>query len=146
MHKISFTLGDPGGDGHANTSEYHIVSTHSVDEIEEAYNKVKEMIGFDFVKEIGAEYEGPYYLTKEQTKSLLNVGIINERHVNHDDSYEWCPVDCYEIDYAEEWFVHTFFALIKLIIPDFDWHYRDLQETNLDLLYGAAYGFAYHGE
>lgn len=32
-YNICFTLGDPSGDGHANTSEYHIVATHSVEEI-----------------------------------------------------------------------------------------------------------------
>lgn len=31
-YNICFTLGDPSGDGHANTSEYHIVATHSVEE------------------------------------------------------------------------------------------------------------------
>ncbi len=35
-YNICFTLGDPYGDGHANTSEYHIVATHSVEEITNA--------------------------------------------------------------------------------------------------------------
>lgn len=35
-YNICFTLGDPSGDGHANTSEYHIVATHSVEEITNA--------------------------------------------------------------------------------------------------------------
>lgn len=39
MYNICFTLGDPSGDGHANTSEYHIVATHSVEEITNALEK-----------------------------------------------------------------------------------------------------------
>lgn len=41
-YNICFTLGDPSGDGHANTSEYHIVTTHSVEEITNAYKKTTE--------------------------------------------------------------------------------------------------------
>lgn len=33
MYNICFTLGDPSGDGHANTSEYHIIATHSVERL-----------------------------------------------------------------------------------------------------------------
>lgn len=46
MYNICFTLGDPSGDGHANTSEYHIVATHSVEEITNAYRKTTELLGF----------------------------------------------------------------------------------------------------
>lgn len=53
-YNICFTLGDPSGDGHANTSEYHIVATHSVEEITNAYKKTTELLGFDFVKEVGS--------------------------------------------------------------------------------------------
>lgn len=31
-YNIGFTLGDPGGDGHACTTDYHIVANHSADE------------------------------------------------------------------------------------------------------------------
>jgi hypothetical protein len=32
-YNIGFVIGDPSGDGHACTTEYHIVANHSVDEI-----------------------------------------------------------------------------------------------------------------
>lgn len=54
MYNICFTLGDPS---HANTSEYHIVATHSVEEITNAYRKTTELLGFDYIKEVGSEYE-----------------------------------------------------------------------------------------
>lgn len=52
-YNIGFVIGDPSGDGHACTTEYHIVANHSVDEISEAYKKTTELLGFDFVKEVG---------------------------------------------------------------------------------------------
>ena len=49
-YNVCFTLGDPGGDGHANTSDYHMVSNYSAKEIDEAYKKATEILGFNFVK------------------------------------------------------------------------------------------------
>lgn len=48
-YNICFTLGDPSGDGHANTSEYHIVATHSVEEI--IFDEVDK--GFDLRYQVG---------------------------------------------------------------------------------------------
>lgn len=53
-YNIGFVIGDPSGDGHACTN--HIVANHSVDEISEAYKKTTELLGFDFVKEVGVEF------------------------------------------------------------------------------------------
>lgn len=33
-YNIGFTLGDPGGDGHACTTDYHIVANHSADDVQ----------------------------------------------------------------------------------------------------------------
>lgn len=85
-YNIGFTLGDPGGDGHACTTDYHIVA-------------------------------------------------------------KWgAPAGCYEFDYAEEEFVDLYFAIVKYSLPDLEWSSRDLEEETLWDLYGAAYGFTYHGE
>lgn len=32
-YNIGFVIGDPSGDGHACTTDYHIVANHSADEI-----------------------------------------------------------------------------------------------------------------
>lgn len=42
-YNIGFTLGDPGGDGHACTTDYHIVANHSADEISKAYMTPEEI-------------------------------------------------------------------------------------------------------
>lgn len=41
-YNIGFTLGDPGGDGHACTTDYHIVANHSADEISITAEKLEE--------------------------------------------------------------------------------------------------------
>ena len=51
-YNVCFTLGDPSGDGHANTSDYHMVSNYPAEKIDEAYKKATEIIGFDFIKNI----------------------------------------------------------------------------------------------
>ena len=78
-------LGDPSGDGHANTSEYHIVATHSVEEITNAYKKTTELLGFDFVKEVGSEYEADGWIPQEYTKKLLELKIIDDEYITTED-------------------------------------------------------------
>lgn len=46
----------------------------------------------------------------------------------------------------EEEFVDLYFAIVKYSLPDLEWSSRDLEEETLWDLYGAAYGFTYHGE
>lgn len=84
-YNICFTLGDPSGDGHANTSEYHIVATHSVEEITNAYKKTTELLGFDFVKEVGSEYEADGWIPQEYTKKLLELNIIDDEYITTED-------------------------------------------------------------
>lgn len=145
-YNICFTLGDPSGDGHANTSEYHIVATHSVEEITNAYKKTTELLGFDFVKEVGSEYEADGWIPQEYTKKLLELNIIDDKYITTEDHQYGPPAGCYWFDYAEDEFLEVFFNIVRYSLPDFEWTSRDLEEDTLYLLEGAAYGFAYHGE
>lgn len=145
-YNICFTLGDPSGDGHANTSEYHIVATHSVEEITNAYKKTTELLGFDFVEEIGEEFEGDRWIPEDYTKKLLNLGIIKFEDITTEYRPYGCPVGCYDLYGDEEEFLKVFFDIVRYSLPDFEWTSRDLEEDTLYLLEGAAYGFAYHGE
>ena len=45
-YNIGFTLGDLRGDGHACTTDYHIVANHSADEISKAYKETTKLLGF----------------------------------------------------------------------------------------------------
>ena len=69
-YNVCFTLGDPGGDGHANTSDYHMVSNYPAKEIDEAYKKATEILGFDFVDIIRLN-EGRSIYDKELNKYLI---------------------------------------------------------------------------
>ena len=84
--------------------------------------------------------------TEKFTKELLKLGIIDEKYVRESDAEWGAPAGCYEFDYAEEEFVNLYFAIVKYSLPDLEWCSRDLEEETLWDLYGAAYGFTYHGE
>lgn len=120
-YNICFTLGDPSGDGHANTSEYHIVTTHSVEEITNAYKKTTELLGFNFVKEIGAEFEGDSWIPQEYTKKLLELNIIDDEYITTEDHQYGPPAGCYWFDYAEDEFLEVFFNIVRYSLPYFEW-------------------------
>ena len=77
--EYNITLGDPSGDGHACTSEYHIVANHSVDS--EAYKKTTKELGFDYVEEVGADYQAKRWIPEEYTTKLLELGIIDREEI-----------------------------------------------------------------
>lgn len=56
LHNITFTLGDPNGDGHGHYIVFHMQSNYSVKDITDAYNKATEILGFDFIKTCCVEY------------------------------------------------------------------------------------------
>lgn len=141
-YNIGFTLGDPSGD--ACTTDYHMVTNHSVDEISEAYKKTTELLGFDFIKKIGAEFQSDHWIPKEFTEKLLKLGIIDRKYVVESDSEWGAPNGCYEFECAEDEFVDLYFVIAKYSLPDLEWRARDLREEILWDLYGA--GFTYHGE
>lgn len=130
-YNIGFTLGDPRGDGHACTTDYHIVANHSADEISKAYKETTKLLGFDFIKEVGVDFQSNYWIPERFTKELLKLGIIDEKYVRELDAEWGAPAGCYEFDYAEEEFVDLYFAIVKYSLPDLEWSSRDLEEETL---------------
>ena len=140
-YNVCFTLGDPSGDGHANTSEYHMVSNYSAKEIDEAYKKATEILGFNFVKKIGINHQDnelhePYF------SILVEKGIIKEE----DYKYEYDGKTLLDTYLDESDFIDIFRNICKLILPDLIIKGRDLEEQQISSLEDAAYGIAYHGE
>lgn len=131
-HNITFILGDPSDDGHGRMKEFHMVSTHSVLEITKAYEKVIEKLGFDYVEKIGVEYLCGYFIPEEYTNKLLALGVIDPQYIINGE---------YELDDTVDEFLTIFKKLIKIELPTFEWEERDLEETDLFILEGAAYGF-----
>ena len=140
-YNVCFTLGDPSGDGHAYTSEYHMVSNYSAKEIDEAYKKATEILGFNFVEKVGSEYEDneicePYF------SILVEKGLIKKE----DYEYEYNGKTILDTYLNEDEFIDIFKDICKLVLPDLVIDYRNLEEDRIFSLEGAAYGIAYHGE
>ena len=140
-YNVCFTLGDPGGDGHANTSDYHMISNYPAKEIDEAYKKATEILGFNFVGKVGSEYEDnelhePYF------SILVEKGIIKEE----DYKYEYDGKTLLDTYLDESDFIDIFKSICKLVLPDLVINRRNLEEQQISSLEGTAYGIAYHGE
>ena len=138
-YNVCFTLGDPSGDGHANTSEYHMVSNYSAKEIDEAYKKATEILGFNFVEKVGVDYQDnelrePYF------SILVEKGIIKK------EDYEYEDENYLNTYLNEDEFIDIFESICQLVLPDLVIDYRNLEEDRIFSLEGAAYGIAYHGE
>lgn len=140
-YNVCFTLGDPSGDGHANTSNYHMVSNYSAKEIDEAYKKATEILEFNFVEKVGVNYKDnelhePYF------SILIKKGIIKEE----DYKYEYDGKILLDTYLDESDFIDIFKSICKLVLPDLVINHRDLEEQQILSLEGTAYGIAYHGE
>lgn len=70
------------------TTDYHIVANHSADEISKAYKETTKLLGFDFIKEVGVDFQSNYWIPERFTKELLKLGIIDEKYVRELDA-EW---------------------------------------------------------
>ena len=138
-YNVCFTLGDPSGDGHSSTSDYHMISNYSADEIDEAYKKATNILGFDFVETVGVDYQDnelhePYFSV------LVEKGIIKKENYEYEDeNYLNTYLD-------EDEFIDIFKSICQLVLPDLVIDYRNLEEDRIFSLEGAAYGIAYHGE
>ena len=140
-YNVCFTLGDPSGDGHANTSDYHMISNYPAKEIDEAYKKATEILGFNFVKKIGINHQDnelhePYF------SILVEKGIIKEE----DYKYEYDGKTLLDTYLDESDFIDIFKSICKLVLPDLVINRRNLEEQQISSLEGTAYGIAYHGE
>ena len=140
-YNVCFTLGDPSGDGHASTSDYHMISNYPAKEIDEAYKKATEILGFNFVKKIGISHQDnelhePYF------SILVEKGIIKEE----DYKYEYDGKTLLDTYLDESDFIDIFKSICELVLPDLVLNFRNLEEQVISSLEGTAYEIAYHGE
>lgn len=138
LHNITFTLGDPSGDGHGHYIVFHMQSNYSVKDITDAYNKATEILGFDFIKTCCAEY-ADHCIRNLYTPILVKYNIIKAEGLETEDYYSISKGDYYIEDGTEE-YVDIFIKIIKLVLKDFILEYRNLQEDSLAILDFAAYG------
>lgn len=140
-YNVCFTLGDPSGDGHANTSEYHMVSNYSAKEIDEAYKKATEILGFNFVEKVGSDYED-----NKLHEPYFSILVEKEVIKKEDYEYEYNGKTLLDTYLDEDDFIDIFENICKLVLPNLVIESRNLEEQQIFSLEGAAYGIAYHGE
>ena len=140
-YNVCFTLGDPSGDGHANTSDYHMVSNYSAKEIDEAYKKATEILGFNFVEKIGVNYQD-----NELREPYFSILVEKEIIKEEDYKYEYNGKTLLDTYLDESDFIDIFEKICQLALPDLVINNRDLKEQKISSLEGTAYGIAYHGE
>ena len=128
-YNICFELGDESHDGHGHSEKFHMTSNYSAKEITDFLNEFEKKTGIDICKEC-EDYEDNTF-SKETTKKLLELGIIDSEYVEGDG--------CYYVDGTGE-FIDIIENCLKYIVKDFEWHYRNLKEENLSKLDGAGYG------
>lgn len=138
LHNITFTLGDPSGDGHGHYVVFHMESNYSVKDITDAYNKATEILGFDFIKTCCVDYQD-FYIKPIYASILVNHGILNKISLEDTDFYS-ISKGSYCVDSGVEEYINIFIKIIKLVLKDFTLEYRDLQEDSLSILDFAAYG------
>ena len=71
---ISLVIGDWSGDGHSQSNTIVIKSNLDKKAIEKAYKKGTKKLGFDFIKDIAADY-ADQNLSKERLDVLLKHGL-----------------------------------------------------------------------
>ena len=57
MHTIELLMGDPSSDGHGKTATYVIESNLTRKEMDLAYEKGTEILGFDLCSDVATDYE-----------------------------------------------------------------------------------------
>ena len=128
-YNICFELGDESHDGHGHSEKFHMTSNYSAKEITDFLNEFEKKTGVDICKEC-EDYEDNTF-SKETTKKLLELGIIDSEYVEGDG--------CYYVDGTGE-FIDIIENCLKYIVKDFEWHYRNLKEELLYKLNGVGYG------
>ena len=138
MYNIGFTLGDPSSDGHGMTKEFHIETSHSAQEITNAYKKATEKLGWNYTTSICSEYEDST-IDLEQVEDIenkLNIdikGCLSDWQIRELKRKGYCYLDCYP-------FIDIFFEIVSSEIPKFQWKEVDFNEDRLHSLDGAGYG------
>ena len=128
-YNICFELGDESHDGHGHSEKFHMTSNYSAKEITDFLNEFEKKTGIDICKEC-EDYEDNTF-SKDTTKKLLELGIIDSEYVEDDD--------CYYVDGTDD-FINIIENCLKYVVKDFEWHYRNLKEEKLYKLDGVGYG------
>lgn len=134
-HIITLVLGDWSHDGHEKTETINIRSNLLKAGIEEAYALGTEKLGFDFCKEIAADYEDNM-LDNEKWEALKKLGY-------QDDDLEEDGIKYNEGDISlwTDSFTDIYLFIVKLGNDEFEFEY--LSEVQNPQIKIGGYGLFY---
>jgi len=113
-NRIKLMMCDWSGDGH-NISEDTFIDTNlTKKEINEAYEKATELLGFSFCDDVASDYEDSQ-IEVEKVKKLRELGYTKEFGYDGDDLED----DMGMVPLDVEGFLNVYLFLIKLGNPAF---------------------------
>lgn len=107
---------------------YHMVSNYSLEDITKAYKEASKLMQFNFIGYCYCEYED-FYIDEEASEILVKYNIIRKEDLHKTFEYG----NAYYIENSTT-VIHIFTAIVRLVLKDFEWKERDLNETTLNLL------------
>lgn len=107
---------------------YHMVSNYSLEDITKAYKEASKIMQFNFIGYCYGEYED-FYMDEEASEILVKYNIIRKEDLHKTFEYG----NAYYIKDSTT-VINIFTAIVRLVLKDFKWKERDLNETTLNLL------------
>lgn len=107
---------------------YHMVSNYSLEDITKAYKEASKLMQFNFIGYCFGDYEN-LYMDEEASEILVKYNIIKKEDLHITFEYN----GTYYIENSTT-VINIFTAIVRLVLKDFEWKERDLNETTLNLL------------
>lgn len=107
---------------------YHMISNYSLEDITKAYKEASKIMQFNFIGYCYGEYED-FYMDEEASEILVKYNIIKKEDLHKTFEYG----NAYYIENSTT-VINIFTAIVRLVLKDFEWKERDLNETTLNLL------------
>lgn len=85
---VTLVMGDPSNDGHGQVGRFTYKSNYTSKQIQEAYKKSCELLGFDFINECCEEYEDGL-VPERFVNVFVEKGILFHAPDKSEDGY--CP-------------------------------------------------------
>ncbi len=125
---ISLVIGDWSGDGHDKRETINIKSSLDKKAMEKAYKKGAKKLGFDFCKDVCAEYEDNK-IPSEKLDALVKLGLETKGMGLEYDLKRMKKDKDVGIGLWHDDFVEIYLFLIKLGNEEFTFEYLDV-DTN----------------
>ena len=126
MYNFNLVFRDPYN--YRIQDSYRMVSNYSLEDITKAYKEASKIMQFNFIGYCYGEYED-FYMDEEASEILVKYNIIRKEDLHKTFEYG----NAYYIKDSTT-VINIFTAIVRLVLKDFEWKERDLDETTLNLL------------